>query len=68
MGLPKLAEDKLLLKLKKLEPKVRVLIASGYVDPNQKSELLRTGAKDIIIKPYEPSEVLKKVREVLDGK
>ena len=68
VGLPKITGDALFLELKKLNPAVKVILASGYIDVNSKSEVLKAGVKEFIQKPYFPDEVLKKIREVLDGK
>lgn len=45
-----------------------VIIASGYLEPHMKSELFKAGARAFIQKPYDPNEILKNIREVLDGK
>jgi FixJ family two-component response regulator len=41
---------------------------SGYIDPGLKSEILKAGVHDFVQKPYDPNEVLKKVRETIDRK
>ncbi len=66
LGLPILSGWEAFRQMKEIKPKVKVIIASGYLDPNAKSELLKHGAKDFVQKPYEPNEILEKIREVLD--
>ncbi|MEK6571246.1 MAG: PAS domain S-box protein, partial [Bacteroidota bacterium] len=66
LGLPILSGWDAFRQMKEINPKVKVIIASGYLDPNAKSELLKHGAKDFVQKPYEPNEILEKIREVLD--
>jgi PAS domain S-box-containing protein len=66
LGLPKMSGEDLLHRMLELKPQVRVLVASGYVEPNQKSEMLKCGIKEFVQKPYDPIEVVKKIREVLD--
>jgi hypothetical protein len=39
---------------------------SGYLEPSLKDELLRSGAKSFVQKPYTFGDVLRKVGEVLD--
>ena len=39
VGLPKIAGWQVLLKMKKENPAVRVVIASGYLDPKMKAEM-----------------------------
>jgi two-component system, cell cycle sensor histidine kinase and response regulator CckA len=65
-GLPKLQGDELFKNVKEMNPKVKAIFASGYLEPNLKSELLNAGVKDFIQKPYVPNEILKKVRDTLD--
>ena len=66
LGLPKIQGDELFKNVKVMNPKVKAIFASGYLDPNLKNELLKAGVKDFIQKPYVPAEILKKVRETLD--
>ncbi len=67
MGLPKLDGAEVFSMLKLRDPSVKVILASGYLEPQFKSELLKSGARDFLQKPYDPQEVLKKIREVLDA-
>jgi PAS domain S-box-containing protein len=66
MGLPKLTGFEEFKKIKKLDPDVKVVFASGYFDPNLKSELFKDGVKAFIQKPYDANEILRTIREVLD--
>jgi two-component system cell cycle sensor histidine kinase/response regulator CckA len=66
IGLPKITGDQLFFKLRELNPAVKVIMASGYLEPNARSEILKAGAKDIVQKPYLPGKLLKKIREILD--
>jgi PAS domain S-box-containing protein len=66
MGLPKLNGYDVLKQVKHLKPDVKFIIASGYIEPVEKSEILKSGARDFIQKPYVPNEMLRKIREVLD--
>jgi PAS domain S-box-containing protein len=68
VGLPKISGDQLFFELKKVNPSVRVVLMSGYIDARLKSEIFRAGVHDFVQKPYEPNEVLKKVRESIDRK
>ena len=68
MGLPKLDGSEMFTMLKMRDPDVKVILASGYLEPNYKRELLKAGAKDFVQKPYETEEVLKKIRAILDRK
>ncbi|MBI3765166.1 MAG: PAS domain S-box protein, partial [Ignavibacteriales bacterium] len=66
VGLPKLEGTEVFLKVKDLNPKVKVILASGFWDPEMKAALFGSGIKDCIQKPYSPNELLKSVRRVLD--
>jgi CheY-like chemotaxis protein len=68
MGLPELTGIDEFKKLKEIDPNVRVVFASGFFDPDVKSELLKAGAKGFIQKPYEANDILRIVRETLDKK
>lgn len=66
IGLPKLSGIEEFWALKKINPRVRVLLASGFLDPDIKSDLFIAGAAGFVQKPYESEDVLAKIREALD--
>jgi len=49
-----------------IDPGVRVLIATGFVDLNDRKSLMEMGAIGFIRKPYKTGEIINKVREVLE--
>jgi len=67
LGLPKMSGEDLFRGIRRLKPDAKVILASGYVEPGTKSELLKAGARALIQKPYVPADVLKKIREALDS-
>ncbi|MGA9362789.1 MAG: PAS domain S-box protein [Bacteroidota bacterium] len=67
MGLPKLSGAEVLQRLQGINPKVKVILASGYVSPHMKSEVLKAGVKHFVQKPYIPQEVLRHIRKVLES-
>jgi two-component system cell cycle sensor histidine kinase/response regulator CckA len=67
MGLPKLSGAEALQKLQGINPKVKVIFASGYINPHIKSEVLKAGVKHFVQKPYVPQEVLLHIRKVIDS-
>jgi CheY-like chemotaxis protein len=67
MGLPKLSGVEALRKLQGINPKVKVIFASGYIDPHIKSEVLKAGVKHFVQKPYIPQEVLRHIRKVIES-
>jgi len=66
MGLPKLNGDEVFRRIRKINPQAKIILASGFLDPAQKSELDKAGLAQFIQKPYLPTEALKIIREVLD--
>ncbi|UCE82695.1 MAG: PAS domain S-box protein [Deltaproteobacteria bacterium] len=65
--MPGMGGRKCLEELLRLNPKVKVLIASGYSSDASTKRALETGAKSFVSKPYDTKHLLKLVREVLDG-
>jgi DNA-binding response OmpR family regulator len=47
------------------KPGVRAIIASGYLEPAVRSEMLKAGVLDTIQKPYDFNDLLAKIRSVL---
>ncbi len=68
MGLPKLGGWEMFQKLREENPDVKVILASGFVDPDMKADLIEKGARDFVQKPYVPQKILRRIREVLDAK
>jgi two-component system, cell cycle sensor histidine kinase and response regulator CckA len=67
VGLPRLAGSEVFLRLKQTNPGVRVILASGFLEPAMKAEMFKAGAKDFIQKPYQPNDFLKSIRKALDS-
>ncbi len=68
LGLPKIGGEEVIRKVKKIDPKAKIVLASGYIDPNRKTELKKAGAKLFLQKPYLPDEVLRTIRKLLNSK
>jgi DNA-binding NtrC family response regulator len=66
VGLPKVRGMDVLLKMKSENPDVRVVVASGYLDPKVKTEMYRAGVKDFVDKPYMLSELLETLRSLTE--
>jgi signal transduction histidine kinase/CheY-like chemotaxis protein len=67
MGLPRLSGTEEFIRLREITPDLKVILASGYLDAELKSEMLNAGAQAFIQKPYVPDDVLRTIREVLDN-
>jgi len=53
--------------LKNIDPKIKVLLSSGYNISGQAAEILERGCNGFIQKPFKLRELSVKIREVLDG-
>jgi PAS domain S-box-containing protein len=49
------------------DPHVKVLIASGYTARQEVRETIQMGARDVVSKPFTTRQLLKAVRQALDG-
>ncbi|HUI28933.1 MAG TPA: PAS domain S-box protein [Candidatus Acidoferrales bacterium] len=65
MGLPEMGGTEVLSELKRLNPEVKVMLASGYLEPEVKADALEKGATDFLPKPYETDELLMKIYRTL---
>jgi len=65
LGLPRLGGREAFLKMKESRPGVRAIVASGYLEPMIRSEMLKAGVLDTIQKPYDFDDLLTKIRCVI---
>jgi PAS domain S-box-containing protein len=66
IGLPKMNGIDLFKKLKEIDSQIKVILASGFFEPDIRSSLQKMGARGFIQKPYSNEKVLRKLREILD--
>jgi PAS domain S-box-containing protein len=67
LGLPKITGLDVIPKLKEQNPRVSIIITTGYLEADLKAELFRTGVKDCIHKPYFVDDVVKRVGTLLEN-
>ena len=67
LGLPKFGGDELCRRLARLTPGIRLIIASGYVDPAVRERMTQEGVREYVHKPYNPNELLSAIHTVLRG-
>ena len=67
MGLPKLGGWEVFRRLRELNPSIKVILASGFVDAAVREDMIKQGADDVMQKPYVPHLILERIRSVLDG-
>jgi DNA-binding response OmpR family regulator len=65
VSLPKLSGWEAFLIMKTIQPKVKTIFATGYIRPEERSEMISQGACLIIQKPYLPTELLEELRGVI---
>jgi len=65
MGLPKKSGRDVLLEIKHDNPDVKIIVASGYLEPELKAEVDRAGVNHFLHKPYMLDEVVKAVQNVI---
>ena len=64
--MPPMGGKRVLEELLKIDPKVKILVATGYSDIGRMKDTVDAGAKRFIGKPYEMRELLRIVSGVLD--
>jgi PAS domain S-box-containing protein len=64
--MPRMDGQQCMEELLKLDPSVKVIIASGYSAGRQAQRTIRSGAKGFIGKPFDTKQMLKELRNVLD--
>ena len=66
--MPKMGGKECLEGLLKLDPAVKVVIASGYSATGHAKDAIAAGAKGFVNKPYNIRQMLEVVRKILDSK
>ena len=54
-------------RIREIMPEIPVMLSSGYAINGQTGEIMRRGCNGFIQKPFNISELSKKVRKILDG-
>jgi signal transduction histidine kinase/CheY-like chemotaxis protein len=65
--MPEMGGNECLQALRKIDPQVKVLVASGFAAEGRTKDAIETGAKGSVRKPYDMRQFLQAVREVLDA-
>lgn len=67
MRLPKIMGGEVFCKMKEEDPAVKVVMASGFLEPEVKTEMALAGAKRFVNKPYNLEELLEIFRIVIEN-
>ena len=65
LGLPKMAGKDVLLKMKIMNPEIRIVIASGYLEAELQTDMAESGVAAFLQKPYNPDDVVKTLENVM---
>jgi two-component system, cell cycle sensor histidine kinase and response regulator CckA len=55
-----------LLKMKEENPDVRVVVASGYLEPKMKAEMACAGVRHFVNKPYRLNQILEMIQGLVE--
>ena len=64
LKMPKMDGREVFRELIRINPNVKTLLSTGFVDAKEKDELINMGAKGFIKKPYTASDIKKKIKEI----
>ncbi len=65
MIMPKMGGGETYDSLREINPKIKVLLSSGYSKDGKAEEILERGCNDFIQKPFDIRRLSQKIREVL---
>jgi len=68
LGLPHLGGWDAFLKMKEINPELKGILASGFFTPEVRAEIIKSGARDFIQKPYNSAQIIAIIRDLLDEK
>lgn len=65
--MPNMSGKRCLKEILKINPKVKVLISTGYTNNASSEDIMKMGANGFINKPFAMDDLLRAIREVLDA-
>jgi two-component system, cell cycle sensor histidine kinase and response regulator CckA len=63
--MPNMSGEETFVKLREINPKIRVLVATGYSLAQKADELRKLGCKGFIQKPFQMSALSMKIKELI---
>lgn len=67
LSLPKLDGLKAYQRMRQYNPHLKMILVSGYLDPEISSELSENGERLFVQKPYDLKDMLNKVRKIIEA-
>ena len=67
MAMPVMSGREAYIEMQKINPKVKVLLASGFRKDSRVDEILQLGIKDFLQKPYTITSLALAIRKVIDS-
>ena len=67
MAMPVMSGREAFIELKKINPAVKVLLASGFRKDNRVEEILHLGVKDFLQKPYTLASLASTIKQVIEA-
>ncbi len=67
LGLPRVAGSEVIRIMKELNRQAKIIVTTGYLEPELKSKLFAFGVKDYIQKPYSVERILEKLESILSA-
>ena len=64
--MPKMGGHTAFYQIKAIDPKIHVLLSSGYVDAASVEDLLKNGADGFLEKPHRIKTLARELRRILD--
>ena len=68
IGLPEMSGAELVAELQLVHAQTKIIVTSGFLEPDMKAELFNAGVREFIPKPFQIPVMLQKIRAVLDSK
>ncbi|HTX18075.1 MAG TPA: PAS domain S-box protein [Bacteroidota bacterium] len=66
-GLPIFDGEEVFRRLRQINPRVQFILLTGMIDDATVASLLQSGVREIVLKPYKVSDILMKLRHILDN-
>ncbi len=66
LGLPRLGGWEAFLKMREVNPELKGILASGFFNPDVRIEIIKSGARDFIQKPYNAAQIIEMIRNLLN--